>query len=81
MVHDEKRLWTSADWLANTGRGVIKAQVSYRSSCAAGRSAAEGDETIAATHAKTKEIVGKKFLGILLPPCLAHGKNTVPERL
>jgi hypothetical protein len=52
MVHDEKRLWTSADWLANTGRGVIKAQVSSRSSSTAGRSAAEGDETIAATHAK-----------------------------
>ena len=63
------------------GRGVIKAQVSSRSSCTAGRSAAEADETIEATHAKTKETVRKKFAGILLlsPPCLSHGKNTAPR--
>jgi len=49
------------------GRGVIKAQISSRSCSTAGRSAAEADETIAATHAKTKEIIRKKFPYILLP--------------
>ena len=59
------------------GRGVIKAQVSSRSSCTAGRSAAEADETIAATHAKTKETVRKRFPGILLlsPPLLVARKE------
>ena len=59
------------------GRGVIKAQVSSRSSCTAGRSAAEADETIAATHAKTKETVRKRFPRILLlsPPLLVARKR------
>jgi hypothetical protein len=46
------------------GRGVIKAQVSSRTSCTAGRSAAVADETIAATHAKSKGMIRNTFLGI-----------------
>jgi hypothetical protein len=62
------------------GRGVIKAQVSSRSSCTAGRSAAEADETSAATHAKTKGIIRKKFLGILLPALLVSRKEQRPPK-
>jgi hypothetical protein len=55
MVHDEKRIWTSVDgshYVGEHGRGVIKTQIASRSSCTAGRSATEGDETIAVAHAK-----------------------------
>jgi hypothetical protein len=64
------------------GRGVIKAQISSRSCCTAGRSAAEADETIAATHAKPKEIIRKKFPAIYFSSRVAFSrKNAVPERL
>src|ERR1700739_1218921 len=64
------------------GRGVIKAQISSRSSCTAGRSAAEADEAIAATHAKTKKIVRKNFPGIFASSrLLLHGKNSAPPSL
>jgi hypothetical protein len=61
------------------GTGVIKAQVSSRSSCTAGRSSAEADETMAATHAKTKKIVRKKFPCIFASSrLLLHGKDSAP---
>jgi hypothetical protein len=60
------------------GSGVIKAQISSRTPCTAGRSAAEADEAIAAKHVKTKEINRKKLLGILLPRLACRTERTPP---
>ena len=60
------------------GSGVIKAQISSRTPCTAGRSAAEADEAIAAKHAKAKEIVRKTFPGICFTPSLLVSRKVIP---
>src|SRR5436190_14637356 len=68
MVHDEKRIGTSADWSHDVCENGQRGHQSPT------RSAADADETVAATHAKTNDTVRKKLSGIFLlrPACLTQ---------
>ena len=60
---------------ANMGSGVIKAQISSRTCCTAGRSAPEADDTIAAKHANIKETIRKTFPAFCFSPPLSVSRN------